>query len=414
MTLLSWLVLGFSGFFAAVHLVLGAQFVRRFTHGIADRTPDAECHPALVVLCIRGADPFLERCLTALFRQDYPAYEVRIIVDTQEDPGWALVQRLIGDLSASHVSVSPLLNRRPSCSLKCSAQLQALQDLKPQHQILAFLDADTVPHATWLRELAGALRDPTIGAATGGRWYMPASPSAGSIVRLLWNMPAQVVMTVVNIAWGGTLAFRRQTFDELKLCERWGGALCEDTMTADVLKQHGLRMRFVPSLLMVNREDCGFVRVSFWIARQLINTRLYHSTWWFVIGHGSLVFTTVYGGLALAALAAYLQDSMAMWRCLGAVALFQATMLAQFLWLQISVSRTIARRGEEPSWGSWKAWLTVPFMIFVAQAVHFWALLWAQSAKTVEWRGIIYRVKSPFKIQVIGESKISTVSTHSL
>lgn len=243
---------------------------------------------------------------------------------------------------------------------------------------------------------------------------MPSSPSVGSMVRLLWNMPAQVVMTLVNIAWGGTLAFRRKTFDDLRLSERWGGALCEDTMTADVLKEHGLRMQFVPSLLMVNREDCGFLKVCFWIARQLINTRLYHSYWWFVLAHGTLVFATVYGGIAMAIVAASMMDPASMWRFIATVVLFQVTLLTQFLWLQIAVSRVIARRGEEGNWGSWKSWLTVPILVFVSQAVHLWALLWAQVAQTVEWRGIIYRVRSPFKVQVIGESKISTISTHSI
>jgi len=414
LNMVSGLLLAVSTVFALVHLLLGIRFVQRVSNYRGRSLSDDECPPALVVLCIRGADPFLERCLQSLFRQNYPRYEVRIVVDSTDDPGWGMVHELIGRMGVNHVSVRALTDRRPNCSLKCSSQLQALQNLQPQHELIAFLDADTVPHPSWIRELAAALQDPQVGAATGGRWYLPSSPSPGAIVRLLWNMPAQVIMALVNIAWGGTLAFRRETFDRLRIVDRWGGALCEDTMTADVLREHGLKMKFVPSLLMINREDSSFRSVCYWISRQLINTRLYHSFWWFVIAHGSTIFLIVYGGALLAGVAAALGDATAARRALLAVVVLQAALLSLFVWLQFWVNKVLRRRGEEANWGSVVVWLTIPFWVVIAQAVNFWALLRAQFSRTVEWRGIIYKIQSPFAIQIVEESQITATRTHSL
>ena len=97
--------------------------------------------------------------------------------------------------------------------------------------------ADTIPHRTWLRELAAALADEQVGAATGNRWYMPQQPTWGSLVRLFWNAAAIVQMWFYGIAWGGTLAVKTKVFRESDLLERWGNAFCEDTMTFAALKR---------------------------------------------------------------------------------------------------------------------------------------------------------------------------------
>lgn len=185
-------------------------------------------------------------------------------------------------------------------------------------------------------------------------------------------------------------------------------------MTADVLREHGLKMKFVPSLLMINREDSSFRSVCYWISRQLINTRLYHSFWWFVIAHGSTIFLIVYGGALLAVVAAALGDATAARRALLAVVVLQAALLSLFVWLQFWVNKVLRRRGEEANWGSAVVWLTIPFWVVIAQAVNFWALLRAQFSRTVEWRGIIYKIQSPFAIQIVEESQITATRTHSL
>ncbi len=56
---------------------------------------DSECPRAAVVLCVRGLDPFLPACLKGLFHQDYPDYDVWIVVDSIHDAAgpWSISWR---------------------------------------------------------------------------------------------------------------------------------------------------------------------------------------------------------------------------------------------------------------------------------------------------------------------------------
>ena len=51
------------------------------------------------------------------------------------------------------------------------------------YQIIAFIDADTVAHPNWLRELVTPLLDDQVGLTTGNRWYLPTGNYWGSLVR---------------------------------------------------------------------------------------------------------------------------------------------------------------------------------------------------------------------------------------
>uniref|UniRef100_UPI00055806C0 glycosyltransferase n=1 Tax=Fischerella muscicola TaxID=92938 RepID=UPI00055806C0 len=72
---------------------------------------------AAVILSLRGADPFLTDCIRALLQQIYPQYNLHIVVDSQEDPAWNIVQETILRVGARHVQVSPLIARQNTCSL---------------------------------------------------------------------------------------------------------------------------------------------------------------------------------------------------------------------------------------------------------------------------------------------------------
>jgi cellulose synthase/poly-beta-1,6-N-acetylglucosamine synthase-like glycosyltransferase len=107
---------------------------------------DEQALPALVMLCLRGTDPFLKKCLLGLLNQDYPSYQVRIVVDSPEDPAHALVAEVLNETKAMNVRVENLQDRREACSLKCSSIRQVLDSLEPEFEIVAQLDADTIAH----------------------------------------------------------------------------------------------------------------------------------------------------------------------------------------------------------------------------------------------------------------------------
>ena len=133
---------------------------------------DSQLPKTGVVISLRGADESLRNCLRGLLNQDYPRYQVEIIVDSESDPAWQMVQEVIRETGCKHANFLALSVRRRTCSLKCSALIQGVTALDASHEVIAFCDADVVPHRAWLRELVSPLLDsPESARTTGNRWF---------------------------------------------------------------------------------------------------------------------------------------------------------------------------------------------------------------------------------------------------
>jgi cellulose synthase/poly-beta-1,6-N-acetylglucosamine synthase-like glycosyltransferase len=356
---------------------------------------------AAVVLCLRGADPFLPACVEALLKQDYPSYDVKVVVDCREDAAWAVVEEVVDRSGATNVEIVPLTQRRETCSLKCSSVVQAVSRLDASYEVAALVDADTVPHPTWLRELVAPLADPRIGAATGNRWYMPGERSWGALVRYAWNAAAVVQMYLYRIPWGGSLAIRTSVFRDSDLLERWGNAFCEDTMLYRALRKMGLGVAFVPSLMMVNREGCDIPNYFRWVTRQLLTARLYHPHWFGVALHGiatslGLVVTL---GVALVAAATGRWEAAA-WAG-GGAAVYLAAMPLLLAPMEALVRRIVRGRGEPAGWLTLGGAFKLLAAIGLTQAVYPAALVSAMRVRRVEWRGVSYEIGGPFDIRLV-------------
>jgi GT2 family glycosyltransferase len=383
-----------------VQSILVWSFVRRLRNFDAPLISDSETPRAMVMLCLRGTDPFLKTCLLGLVKQDYPSYQVRIVVDSPEDPAHAVVTEVLNETNATNVRLESLHRRRSGCSLKCSAIRQVLDSLEQEFEIVAQLDADTIVHPTWLRELATALRPDDVGLATGNRWYMPTNPTLGSIVRYVWNAGAVVQMHWHQFAWGGCFAIKRRVLQESNLLKRWGRAFCDDTVLIIPVKKMGLRVEFVPSLMMINRENISLDSFYHWVCRQMLNVRLYHPAWPAVVIHGLIS--------ALMPLVAIIFALVAFWR--GAyvssgvlavgLAIYAASLLVSLVSM-VKVMRRIARsRGEPAKWISSWGMLCFPLVLPMTQAIHLAAIASASITKTVTWRGIRYIIDGPWKIRI--------------
>jgi len=152
--------------------------LRRVNRGLLS---DPEIPKAAVILSVRGIDPHLEACLRGILQQDYPNYHLHVVVDSEKDPALPVLKQVLTDYPAGLATIDFLQERSSTCSLKCSALVQAIRTLDESFEMIALIDADTIPHPSWLRELATALSNPNVGAATGNRWFRPKQPTLGSL-----------------------------------------------------------------------------------------------------------------------------------------------------------------------------------------------------------------------------------------
>src|SRR5579871_1362228 len=330
-----------------LQLAWGWRFVRQFPPRNLPAVPDGEWPHVLVILPVRGADPSLEGCLRGLLQQNYPHYHIRIIIDSCEDPAWNLVHEIVGRDCSSRVQVSHLQTPLATCGLKSSALLQALGTLDETCQAVALIDADVIPHPTWLRDLVMPLTKPDVGATTGIRWFRPESTAWGALVRYLWNVAASVQMYALHIPWGGSLALRADVFRRSNLLQKWGVSLWEDTASYRTIRDLGLQLEFVPAATMINRESTDLKSCFRFIRRQMLNVRLYHGSWPAIVAQGLATAAACGGalGLVLVGLATG-NGTVAAFMSAG-LALQVAILAVAMRWIEAHIHRTTRGLGEE-------------------------------------------------------------------
>ncbi|MBE9214083.1 glycosyltransferase family 2 protein [Plectonema cf. radiosum LEGE 06105] len=385
---------------AIFYLWLTVAFVSKL-HQFPKILQEEELPIATIVLCLRGADPFLPKCLEALLNQNYPNYELQIVVDNYQDPAWEMVTQTVKNIAVKHVKINCLRVARSTCSLKCSALLQAVSELDDNCQVVALVDADTIVHSNWLRELISPLTDPQIGATTGNRWYLPQGRYWGSVIRYIWNVAAVAQMQFYRIPWGGSLAIKTEIFRQTGLLSKWEQAFNEDTMIQHILQQQGLTVKFVPSILMLNREECDLKSFFAWVKRQLLCSRLYHNSWSAIAIHG--ILTTVLPLTAIMLLLiTYLNGEWSInGYFAGGLAIYIVTQLLCLVILEYQVRGIFQQKGETVPSVDIRTIFKVLLALPLTQIVYSLALTSAMFMRQVEWRGITYQIKGPWDIKLV-------------
>lgn len=363
--------------------------------------PDEQLPKTAVILCLRGSDPFLANCLESLLQQNYPQYDLKIIIDHREDPAWKIATETIASLSATNVQISPLSIRRYNCSLKCSSIVQAVSELDESYKIVAFVDADAVVHPNWLRELVSPLADPKVGATTGNRWYLPTGKYWGSLVRYFWNSSAVVQMSLYRIPWGGSLALKTEVIHETELLERWARSYTDDTMIRRVLANYGFKVKFVPSLLILNREECDLPRLFDWTKRQMLSSRLYHPQWWAVIADAlqTVLLPNLLLMLSIAALWTQQWDAAAL--AFTSYGSYIVALLLLAIALEIGVTPIIRHNTKVKTKLSPATIVRMLFGIPLTHWFYGFALTLSFWMSKVSWRGVTYQIKRPWHIRLI-------------
>jgi glycosyltransferase involved in cell wall biosynthesis len=358
-----------------------------------------------VLLPLRGADPSLEACLKGLLAQDYPAYQIHIVIDSAEDPAQAVVARMLTEPgprnAAVHVETRRLLGAE--CSAKLSAQRQALAALGDEVSVVAFLDADCAPSPDWLRKLVAPFSDKRVGATSGFRWAAPRDTGWGTLTRYVFLGLALPQHFLYRIPWGGSFAIRRSAVKGTGLLEHWTHCLGEDTSVYGPLRRAGLRLAFVPAATHVNTEAIELDGVDTFILRQIVSTRLHHVLWprMLAMNVATIVSFLVCCLLALLGIAGAMLSILGVatqiWK-LTAFAIIPALYWAGLL-IALAIGDCLVRRvvaaPSPPRWGP-----RVVAAAAIATTSSTSAMVVAPFVRSIAWRGLTYDIAGRDRIRM--------------
>jgi len=351
-----------------------------------------------VILPCCGIDEGLNSTVHRLGRQDHGNYEVLFTVESEQDPAYAAIEGWTKDWTVPHRRV--VAGQATQSSQKIHNQLAALKQVGDDVEVLAFLDSDAVPDASWLRLLVEPLADGRVGAATGFRWYSAAGGLANG-VRSMWNAGSMALMETpaTRFCWGGATAITRKRFAELDVAERWSRGLADDLLLTQAVRDAGLEIRFVPHALIPSHDRATLA--SFWefAVRQLIITRICAPKIW----RSGLVFCTslVIGGTvaAVAGLGSALGWFGAPWvtayfLVAWGVIVFASTLRA---WLRQRAVRHILR----PPNVSWRDLLWDVGGAPTSGLLHLAIIFASMRRRTIRWRHIVYEMQSASETRVL-------------
>jgi ceramide glucosyltransferase len=390
-------------FFAAILLLLsfksfrgGLEYLRFFKSELSK--PKSNFTPFVTVIApCRGLDKGLKKNLLALLEQDYPDYELIFVVDDKKDKSVSVIEEVSHkDAKTTELIVAP---KAHGCSQKVANLREAVLHTSDNSEVFVFVDSDARPSKDWLRFLVAPLQDNAVGAATGYRWFISENPSFASELRSAWNASIASALgpnIKNNFCWGGSMAIRRDVFEQTEMREKWRGTLSDDFAVTRAMNEAGLPIVFVPQALTASIEDCRFQELLEFTTRQMKITRVYAPHLWLLSLFGSAVFCGVMAAAFLIVIFSQKND-LAVLAAIVTIVLVTIFSIGKS-WLRLNAVNLVLTKYKtelgRQFWTQNTLWLFTP-VLFLYNSVAAWM------SRRVKWRGITYELKSSCETVII-------------
>jgi len=394
--------------YAVIQVIFVTVFAFKNLRCATPRISEDRLPKVAILVGLRGADPFLLDSLKRLISLDYPQYEIRIVIDDSTDPAWGVVERAICETGASNVHVEVYCEdpRHGLVNSTNSKIVQAVRGLDDSIAVIAMMDGDALPHADWLRDLVTPLvLDESIGATYGNRWFVPPLGQWGSICRLVWNATVVPPMDLLKMPWGGCYAIRADAVRRGNMVEEWSRVIALDACSKRDLLKQGLRLQFVPQMIMLNSEECALPFCLNFIRRQLTWTWLYHPNAILALAKPAIAGLLLAGTIGLGLLATGGGNTSAARIALNCLGIYWALSAVSVLAVESLVRRFVQSRGENLPWLTSGTLFRIILAIPLMQFTEFMAAALAVSSRRVQWRGVTLEIHGPHKIGVLRKSR---------
>jgi ceramide glucosyltransferase len=282
-----YVVFGIAIALGILSLIDGSKSMRH----IRTYRPRTTWRPRVVVFCpCRGVDHGFKENVRSILDQDYAPLRVVFIVDSASDPA----AKVLSVLNATVLVAGEAADR----GQKVHNLIYGVEHASGDAEVFVFCDADARFPREWIATLLAPLESPDVAVATGYRWYAAETGTLPALQRSAWN--ASVVTALgdhnKNFAWGGSTALTRATFDGLEIRKAWNGALSDDYAVTMTARKSGKRIVFVPECLVPSYGDCTWGELLEFTTRQIVITRVYDPTTWWLLLVSQTVFNLAFWG----------------------------------------------------------------------------------------------------------------------
>ena len=221
MALLIWLVVTAIPFLVCCGL--GLARIRASETLRARSGSDAPILPIEVLVPIKGLLPDQERILESLLTQDYAAYSVMFIVESEEDP----VNKLLDSFCAKFEHARKVIGGvAECCGQKNHSLVQGLKRVRPETECLVFYDASNAAEPQWLSRFTSPLRRGVAQVVTTFRAFQPIPETTWGVAQAMYASFLLLLMANKPKPWGGATGIMRGVLERLE-CYRGLVSKCD-------------------------------------------------------------------------------------------------------------------------------------------------------------------------------------------
>lgn len=341
--------------------------------------PRISQHPRIALIVpVRGSPAHFSALWNSICSQTLAARRVIFAIESENDAA-AQAIRYFSGIHHDVIVAGPTFGR----AQKIHNLIAALEDLKEDDEVVVFADADIIPDNDWLLRLVAPLAEQEVKIVSGYRWMTPSDDRWSSAFVCVAN--ASIATTprspIWNLAWGGSIALRRDTLGDLDLVNLWDRAAPDDLTLTHAAHKIGCHITCPQSLLVPSPTSMNWREAIAFGRRQYLFTR------WSAPGHWALAAaatTLPVVGWSFALPLAFSGSNIAL-----------ATIVAVNVLDQVraSLRRRVSRilwGAEMPTRMAWlDRWGTPVWLTFHAMII--WSTLFGRS---VHWAGRTYSIDS--------------------
>ena len=373
--------LGLFGLFTStIYTVLAALGVGRFLRRKYAGAQICFEPPVSLLKPLHGGEPNLETHLATFFEQDYPAYEILFCARRLDDAGLMAARRVAS--LYPQIPVQFLASGEPTVP---NAKILSLDLMAraAKHDLLIISDSDVRVDRKYVREVAGAFADASVGAVTclyrgvaaqGGLWSR--IEAAAMSIEMSAGVLVADMLEGMKFTLGPTMAVRRSCLEEIGGFLPMGEYCADDFLLGNRVAERGHTVVLSEYVI-----DHVVLHADFWPsmqhqARWMKSTRFSRPK-----GHlGTALTFSVPFGLLTAAAICVLHGPRWTWLA-GLVLLWS---VGTRMLLALAVSKSVLREQS-----AWQSVLLYPLRDLLG--IFFWAASYC--SRKVLWRNEIYRLE---------------------
>lgn len=383
-----WLVFAATGLAGAIVFAHQRRIFGRLRFALPSPVPRVA-----VIVPMKGASPDAARCLAAILDQDYRAYRIIVAIEGADDPAHRLARETPG--RADVPLTVTLAGHAETRGQKVHNLLAGLAALEPRDEIVCFADADALWPRDTLSAIVGELAAwDTPVLLSGYRWMFPSAATAGAVLAASASLAVAAIAKSPrwDLAWGGTMAAKRESLDRIGLAGLWNRSLSDDVPLSRALRAAGCDVKLMPNLVVPSPCDFTLGGAFGFARRQYAMLRLYAPRHWLF---SLAIYAAFFAGLG-AAVAAFAMPMPAFVQAMAGAAL--ALAVARGLVHAAIAKRVLPRAIAARLHGAFVLDTIFPL---APALLHAYGLLASLAVRRVRWAGIGYTMDGNRVVKVV-------------